>query len=184
MTSRTGLISLAVLAAGALGAAGCGSSGNSNSSSNTTTTTTTKQASATTGTTVAVSDNGKLGKILVDGKGDTLYLFEKDTGTTSMCSGACATNWPPLRAAGKPMAGSGATAAKLGTTMRSDGAAQVTYNGHPLYTFAGDQKSGDTSGQGVDAFGAEWYVVSPAGSKSEGGESKSSSDSSSSGNGY
>ena len=112
--------------------------------------------------TVGVENSG-LGKILDNSKGNTLYLFKKDSGTKSACSGACATEWPPLRASGKPTAGSGADASMLGTTPRSDGETQVTYNGHPLYTFAGDQNPGDTSGQGVNAFGALWYAVSPAG---------------------
>jgi predicted lipoprotein with Yx(FWY)xxD motif len=113
--------------------------------------------------TIGVSSNGNLGKILVDSKGRTAYLFKKDTGSTSMCSGACAADWPPVTTTGKPTAGKGLTASMVGTTTRSDGAKQVTYNGHPLYLYIGDQKAGDTNGQNVDAFGAEWYVLSPAG---------------------
>jgi predicted lipoprotein with Yx(FWY)xxD motif len=104
-----------------------------------------------------------LGKILVDAQGRTIYLFQKDSGTKSTCSGACAAAWPPVRTNGKPTVGSGLTAASVGTTPRSDGKAQVTYNGHPLYLFQEDQKPGDTNGQGVNGFGAAWYVVSPAG---------------------
>ena len=107
--------------------------------------------------------NSSLGSILVDSQGRTLYLFKADSGTKSACTGACATAWPPLRATGKPTAGSGAKASLLGTAPRSDGAAQVTYNGHPLYLFAGDSKPGDVTGQGSTAFGAPWYVVSPSG---------------------
>ena len=187
MTSRTGLISLAVLAAGALGAAGCGSSSNNNSTTNSGSTTAVKAAATTSGgKTVSVADNGKVGKILVDSKGNTLYLFEQDKTTTSTCSGACASNWPPLSATGNPTAGSGVTASKLGTTKRSDGTMQVTYNGHPLYTFSGDMKPGDAAGQGQEAFGAEWYTLTPSGSKNEGAAKSSSSKSSSSGygNGY
>ena len=121
----------------------------------------------------SASRTADLGKILDDSKANTLYLFKKDSGTKSACSGACATEWPPLRASGKPTAGSGASASMLGTTPRSDGKAQVTYNGHPLYTFAGDQKPGDTSGQGVNAFGGLWYVVSPAGNQVTGTSSSS-----------
>jgi predicted lipoprotein with Yx(FWY)xxD motif len=112
--------------------------------------------------TIAVKSSS-LGQILVDGKGMTLYLFEKDTGTTSMCSGSCAQFWPPVTTKGAAKAGSGIMASKLGTTMRSDGKTQVTYNGHPLYYYAGDQKPGDVNGQGQNAFGALWYVMSPAG---------------------
>jgi predicted lipoprotein with Yx(FWY)xxD motif len=107
-------------------------------------------------------ENSNLGKILDNGQGRTLYLFQADTGTTSNCSGACATEWPPLTST-KPTVGKGASASMVGTTKRSDGKTQVTYNGHPLYTFAGDNSPGDTSGQGVNAFGGLWYALSPAG---------------------
>jgi predicted lipoprotein with Yx(FWY)xxD motif len=105
----------------------------------------------------------KLGKILVDGKGRTLYLFDADKGTSSMCDGACASAWPPLTTSGKPTAGAGVSAAKLGTTKRADGTTEVTYNGHPLYTYSGDQAPGQTTGQGSQDFGAEWDVLSAAG---------------------
>jgi predicted lipoprotein with Yx(FWY)xxD motif len=110
----------------------------------------------------------KLGKIVVDGKSHTLYLFEKDKNGKSKCSGACATNWPPLLTKGKPKASGGVKASKLGTTKRSDGTSQVTYGGHPLYTFVVDQgKPGSTKGEGVKAFDAEWYVVGTNGKKIE-----------------
>ena len=140
----------------ALVVAGCGSS-DSNS-------TATANAAAGDSATVSVA-NSSLGKILVDSQGRTLYLFEKDSGTKSTCSGGCATAWPPLRASGKPTAGGGAKASLLGTTPRSDGKPQVTYNGHPLYLYQGDSKPGDTTGQGNPGFGAPWYVVSPAGNE-------------------
>jgi predicted lipoprotein with Yx(FWY)xxD motif len=114
--------------------------------------------------------DSSLGKILVDGKGRTLYLFEADKGTTSACDGACADAWPPLTTSGRPKAGPGVTAEKLGTAKRSDGTTGVTYNGHPLYTFAGDSGPGQVSGQGSDGFGAEWYVLSAAGNAIETGE--------------
>ena len=104
-----------------------------------------------------------MGKILVDSRGRTLYLFKKDTGGKSRCSGSCAVNWPPLFATGRPAAGSGIKAFKLATTRRSDGKTQVVYNSHPLYRFIGDKKPGNTNGQGLTAFGARWFVVSPAG---------------------
>jgi predicted lipoprotein with Yx(FWY)xxD motif len=126
-----------------------------------------------------------LGTILVDSKGRTLYLFEKDTKNKSKCSGACAANWPPALVSGKPKAGGKAVASKLGTTKRSDGKTQVTYAGHPLYTFILDKnKPGSTKGEGVDAFGAEWYVVGTNGKKIEhhsGGSSSTSSSTSHSG---
>ena len=118
--------------------------------------------------TVKTRTAGDLGKIIVDGKSRTLYLFEKDKNGKSSCSGACATNWPPLLTKGKPKASGSVKASKLGTTKRSDGTSQVTYGGHPLYTFVADKnKPGSTKGEGVDAFGAEWYVVGTNGKKIE-----------------
>jgi predicted lipoprotein with Yx(FWY)xxD motif len=112
-------------------------------------------------------ETSRLGRILVNGQGRTLYLFEKDRNGKSACAGKCATFWPPLIATGKPRATGGAKSSLLGTTRRSDGRLQVTYDHHPLYRFVKDVKRGQTNGEGVDAFGAEWYVVSPAGSKIE-----------------
>ncbi|KIF73042.1 hypothetical protein QR77_01600 [Streptomyces sp. 150FB] len=106
-----------------------------------------------------ISKSGSLGTILLDAKGRTLYVFDKDTSSKSMCTGACATQWPPSIVTAKPKAGKGVKSDMLSTSTRSDNKKQVTYNGHPLYTFAGDQKPGDTSGQGVNAFGAKWYVI-------------------------
>ena len=108
---------------------------------------------------------GDLGSILVDSQGRTLYLFRRDSGTKSACTGACAIDWPPLRATGKPTAGGGATASILAASARSDGKPQITYNGHPLYLFSGDQKPGDTNGEGVNAFGGLWYALSSAGNQ-------------------
>lgn len=105
-----------------------------------------------------------LGKILVNSKGRTLYQFLADTGTSSTCADACAANWPPLQVNGAPKAGKGAKASLVGTTQRPDGSTQVTYNGHPLYTFQGDTKAGNTNGQGVNAFGAQWFALTAAGS--------------------
>jgi predicted lipoprotein with Yx(FWY)xxD motif len=105
-----------------------------------------------------------LGRIIVDGRSHTLYLFKKDTHGRSACSGACAQNWPPLLSRGKPKAGGAAKASLLGTTRRSDGTTQVTYRKHPLYTFVGDGgKRGSTKGEGITAFGARWYVVTAKG---------------------
>jgi predicted lipoprotein with Yx(FWY)xxD motif len=116
---------------------------------------------------VSVDDNAKLGQILVDSKGNTLYYFLKDKqgGTTSTCSGACAAVWPPYTASGSPKGENGAQASKLGTIKRSDGGTQVTYNGWPLYTYQGDSKPGDTNGNDFEQFGAEWYALTPAGTK-------------------
>ena len=113
--------------------------------------------------TVDVANNSKLGKILVDSQGRTLYLFQKDSGSTSSCTGACAAAWPPLRSSGSPVVLGAANASLAGTTARSDGKPQATYNGHPLYSFVMDTKSGDTNGEGLTAFGGTWFAVSPAG---------------------
>jgi predicted lipoprotein with Yx(FWY)xxD motif len=106
-----------------------------------------------------------LGSILVDSRGRTLYLFEADKAGMSACSGSCAAVWPPLMATGTPHGGPQVKASELGTIAGSAGGRQVSYHGHPLYTFAGDAKAGDTTGQGLDQFGAEWYVVNAHGDK-------------------
>jgi predicted lipoprotein with Yx(FWY)xxD motif len=104
------------------------------------------------------------GRALVDGAGRTLYLFEADSPTTSACSGACAQVWPPLIAHGAaPIATGPVQATLFGTARRSDGTQQITYNGHPLYYYAADRNPGDVNGQGLDQFGAGWYVLTPAG---------------------
>jgi predicted lipoprotein with Yx(FWY)xxD motif len=115
---------------------------------------------------VAVASS-PLGRILVDGSGHTLYLFEKDKHGTSTCNGTCAGFWPPLIVSGKPLAAGGARASLLGTTKRANGSLQATYNHHPLYLFVKDTKKGQTNGEGLNKFGAEWYAVSPAGATVE-----------------
>jgi predicted lipoprotein with Yx(FWY)xxD motif len=148
----------------AVAIAGCGGGSNDANANANPSASTTKQSGVggNGAATVDVRSSG-LGKILVDSKGMTLYLFEKDKGPKSTCSGACASAWPPFTTTGMPKAGSGTTAPLIGTTKRSDGTTQVTYNEHPLYYYAGDQQPGDTNGQNLDQFGAEWYVLSPMG---------------------
>jgi predicted lipoprotein with Yx(FWY)xxD motif len=119
-------------------------------------------SSASAGTKVAAA-NSNLGRILVDARGRTLYLFAKDRNGKSACSGSCAVYWPPLIASGKPKAGAGARQSLLGTTRRADGRLQVTYRHHPLYRYAGDSAKGQTNGQGLNASGGLWWVLSPAG---------------------
>ena len=137
-------------------AAACGGSGSPSTSSG---------SPATAAATVAVANNAKLGQILVDGNGRTLYLFEKDTSSASTCYGACASYWPPLLTSGTPQAGSGAKASLLGTTKRTDGTTEVTYAGHPLYYVVTDHNPGDASGEGVNNYGASWFVVGADGNK-------------------
>ena len=104
-----------------------------------------------------------IGTVVVDGKGKTLYLFEKDKGTKSSCYGTCAANWPAYLTTGKPTAGAGVTTAKLGTIKRTNGKLQVTYNKHPLYWFKFDKAAGSTKGEDVEAFGGSWYAVTAKG---------------------
>lgn len=115
------------------------------------------------GTTIAVATDAKMGQILVDGSGKTVYLFVADKGTTSACYTNCATVWPPVLTTGTPKAGSGAQASLIGTTARTDGTTEVTYAGHPLYLFIKDKQAGDTKGQGINGFGGLWWVMSPDG---------------------
>ena len=149
---------LAVSAVAAVAAiSGCGGS---------TATSTAKPAAASTPQAASVGTRSTpLGTVLVDAQGRTLYLFEKDKGSTSSCYGGCAGAWPPLTTGAKPDAAGGASAGKLGSAKRSDGTTIVTYGGHPLYTYVGDAAPGDTKGQGLDQFGAEWYVLAPSGAK-------------------
>src|SRR3954449_12400318 len=112
---------------------------------------------------VVSSKTSSLGTFLVDGNGRALYLWDADHGSTSTCTGACAQAWPPVTTTAIPKAGGAVKASLLGTTKRADGSLEATYAGHPLYTFAGDTRPGQTTGQGSNGFGAPWWVVTPAG---------------------
>jgi predicted lipoprotein with Yx(FWY)xxD motif len=118
---------------------------------------------AATGEKIAVATNAKLGQILVDESGMTVYLFLADSGTASTCYTSCAAIWPPVLTTGTPQAGAGAQASLLGTTTRTDGKVEVTYAGHPLYYFVKDKVAGDVTGQGINGFGALWWVLAPSG---------------------
>ena len=111
------------------------------------------------------SGSSALGRIVVDSRGHTLYLFEKDRRGTSACSGACLVYWPPLLTSGTPTAIKGARPSLLGSIRRADGTRQATYAGHPLYLFSGDARRGQTNGEGLKDFGAGWYVLMPSGKK-------------------
>jgi len=152
----TFLASAALIPLVALAVAACGGGGAATAA--------TPKTSSGAPATVGVAKSG-LGSILVDSTGRTLYLFKADVGARSSCAGACATAWPPLLATGMPTAGTGSTASKLGAIARPGGNHQVTYNGHPLYLFIKDQKPGQTTGQGVTAFGAAWFALTPAGNQ-------------------
>jgi predicted lipoprotein with Yx(FWY)xxD motif len=96
----------------------------------------------------------------------TVYLFTPDEGTTSNCYGGCEAAWPPVVAEGKPTAGEGATSSALGTTKRKDGTMQITYNGHPLYTYGDDKSPGEANGQ---ESGGTWFVLDESGEAVKGG---------------
>jgi predicted lipoprotein with Yx(FWY)xxD motif len=164
----------AAVALTALAVSACGGGGGNTATVTSPTTAAGKRA------TVGLESVGGVGKILVDSSGRTLYLFQRDARDASACTGACAGAWPPLRATSKPAVGTGVKSSLVGTIRRSDGAAQVTYNGHPLYRFGGDHAAGDTNGQGVNAFGARWYAVSASGNVVTSGSGSSSGG----GNGY
>jgi predicted lipoprotein with Yx(FWY)xxD motif len=162
-------MALVALAAVGVLAAGCGSNGSGSSSGGYGSSGTTPASGGASGVATVSATSTSLGMILVDGSGRTLYLFEKDQPNQSACAGACAAAWPVDHSSGTPKAGSGVTASMLGTIKRSDNTTQVTYNQHPLYYFSGDSGAGQHNGQGVDAFGAKWFVVGPAGGAVSGG---------------
>ena len=162
MTRTTYAFALLAIAA-ALAIAGCGSSSTSTSDSSgggDNTAAEKAPAGAESGVAVlTVARAPKAGPVLVDAKGFTVYDFHKDKRTTSSCYGACAKVWPPVLTAGAPTAGEGAMSSKLGTTKRKDGTVQVTYAGHPLYTYVVDKKPGEANGNDFSSFGAQWYAL-------------------------
>jgi predicted lipoprotein with Yx(FWY)xxD motif len=159
----------AALAGIALVAAGCGGGGSGTGTAGTAYAPAANATARSAAAPALRTAHTTLGTVLVDGHGRTVYLFEKDKGMSSSCTGACASIWPPVTAAGTKAPGGGLTAAKLGAIKRADGKTEVTYAGHPLYTYAGDTKPGDVNGQGLDQFGAEWYVLAPDGHKVDNG---------------
>jgi len=178
---RTTIAAVLLVAVG-LFVAACGSS------ASTTTTTSSQNAAATSssatssassaaapaaGTAVKL-EHGASGTYLTTASGQALYLWEADTMGKSNCSSSCAAAWPPLTTSGTPVADRGVASGKLGTITRSGGTKQVTYDGHPLYTFAGDSP-GETNGQGSDGFGAKWWLVNSAGAAITGGSTSAGS---------
>lgn len=164
LSTSAGLgVSLAALAAFAAACGGSDSSGSSPASSSSASAPAPKGGGS---SAVAVDEKtGSLGTYLSDSAGRTLYLFAADTGPASTCDGACAAQWPPLTVKNAPAAGTGINSSDLTTLTRPDGSRQVAYHGHPLYYFKGDSAAGQTNGQGINGFGANWYVVSPAGAR-------------------
>lgn len=148
---------------GALVIAGCGGGGSS-SSSMSSGGGGAKPTSAG-GATVSGAKVPGLGSVLVDAEGMTVYEYTPDEGSTSVCYGECEVAWPPVVASGKPSAGKGAMSADLGTTKRKDGTEQVTYKGHPLYTFVEDEAPGEANGNEAEG---TWFVLDEAGSAVKG----------------
>ena len=188
MRKRTIFLGALLAVLGAVAIAGCGGgSSSSSSSSSEPSTSENESASATTSSesgpsgskteaepeaggsgeaTIATATVGGVGTVLVDSKGMTVYLFTPDKGTESTCYGGCEAAWPPVLAEGKPSADEGAMSSALGTTERKDGSMQVTYNGHPVYTFSGDSSPGEANGQEDDGV---WFVMNKAGDAVKGG---------------
>jgi predicted lipoprotein with Yx(FWY)xxD motif len=152
---------LALLAVvGAVVIAGCGGGSSSTSAGSTGSSIESITTSSGGSGTIAGGEVAGLGTVLTDSNGMTVYLFTEDKGTTSVCYGGCEKEWPPVVASGKPTAGEGAMSSALGTTKRKDGTLQVTYEGHPLYTFVDDKSPGEANGQEDDGV---WFVLNEAG---------------------
>ena len=170
--ARVSANALAVAVVTAAVLAGCGGGSSSSSSTTAKTTTTSKlpappkpPPNAEEGTVfVSLGSAAGLGLVLADSEGHVLYAFSKDTPEASGCEGACAKAWPPLLVEeGEPEPSNGASAARLGTITRADGTRQVTYAGHPLYTYSGDDEPGQAKGNGVSAFGGTWADLKGSG---------------------
>lgn len=169
---RRALLALPAVFVAALGLAACSSAGATSPSSSSggapvygsATPSPSKTPAPTASGTALALRSTSLGRILTDGRGFTVYDFEADQGTTSNCSGACATAWPPVLAkVAAPKVGTGVEESLVGQTTRADGTKQLTYGGRPLYYYAGDSAPGSTTGQGSRGFGAPWYVLTASG---------------------
>jgi predicted lipoprotein with Yx(FWY)xxD motif len=178
------ILGAAGLAALALALSACASSGSSSSSA---TSTPAAGASSPASSAPASASAGTLGMTTINGtavvtnaKGLTLYWFVPDTSTSSKCTGSCATYWPPV--AGPVTAGSGVTGT-LGIITRPGGGTQATYDGHPLYTYAGDSASGQAKGNGLNASGGLWYEMTVSGAKPAGSTSSNTSSNTGTGGG-
>jgi predicted lipoprotein with Yx(FWY)xxD motif len=155
---RIRMAAAAGVAAVAMGAAACSSSPSSTSA-----------GSGTPSALKTATINGVT--VLTNAQGFTLYSFAPDTATASKCTGACAQIWPPVKA---PAAGGQAVTGKLGTITRSDGSAQATYNGHPLYTYTADTAPGQAKGNGLNVNGGVWHEVTASGQAAPAGGSSGS----------
>ena len=163
------LLALLAVAAAAVVLAACSSSGTSSSSGSSGGTSSGSPAAATGGSLKTATIGGAT--VLTTAGGFTLYSFAPDTPTTSNCNGTCAQNWPPVTG---PATAAGVTGT-FGTIKRSDGAVQATFDGHPLYAFAGDTAPGQNKGNGLNAAGGLWHEITTAGTAPAGSSSAGSS---------
>jgi predicted lipoprotein with Yx(FWY)xxD motif len=180
---RSRYVFLAGIAALSLVAAACSSSAKTSSppaSSAPAGAAQSSSSSSSGGVVTIETKTGAMGTYLTNGNGKSLYMFASDTSSKSSCTGQCLTYWPPVT--GTATASGGANASLLGSITGTNGT-QVTYAGHPLYTFAEDNSPGDTKGQGSTNFGAKWWLVAPSGQAIEGSSAGASSSSSSSSSG-
>jgi predicted lipoprotein with Yx(FWY)xxD motif len=188
-TGLSAAVRLGVPLAAALLAVACSSSTSTNPSANTNpnnggygaSASATPSSAAISGMVISTKSNSA-GTYLTDGSGRSVYLWDKDSMNKSYCTGACTSHWSPVPAPGKVTVSGGAKASDLGSIIRSDGSKQVTYDGHPLYYYIGDTGPGQTNGQGLDDFGAQWWLVTPSGTRFT--VSPSPAKSSSGGGGY
>jgi predicted lipoprotein with Yx(FWY)xxD motif len=169
------LLVVPAAAAAAAALAACGSSGTSASGSSSSSSATTAPSASAPASAAAATVGLKTAKVgsvtvLTNAQGLTLYSFAPDTSAKSVCNGACATSWPPV----KP-ATTAAVKSPFATIKRSDGATQLTFHGHPLYTFVGDKAPGQASGNGVNAFGGLWHEAPASGGAASAGTSSSNS---------
>ena len=170
------LLAVMGLAAAVLLVTACASSSSSSTPAATSSTPAAGSSSSSSGTALmSRTINGT--QVVTNSAGYTLYWFALDTSTTSKCTGSCATYWPPVK--GPATAGSGVTGT-LGSITRPDGTSQATYDGHPLYTYAGDSAPGQNKGNGLNVSGGVWYEVTVSGAA----PAASSSASSAGGAGY
>jgi predicted lipoprotein with Yx(FWY)xxD motif len=180
---------VAGLAAVALSLSACASSGSSTAAAGNTPAAAASSPAASAGSAPAASSGGTtldvktIGgqQVVTNAQGFTLYWFAPDTSTTSKCTGSCATYWPPVKGPASAMSGVTGT---LGTITRSDGTTQATYDGHPLYTYAGDTAAGEAKGNGLNASGGLWYEMTVSGAKPAAAAAKPSTKATTGGGGY
>ena len=162
------LLALLAVAAAAAVLAACSSTGASSPSSSGSSSSSSSSPAAAASSVKTATIGGAT--VLTSSKGFTLYSFAPDTSTKSNCNGACAQNWPPLKG---PVTAAGVTGT-FGTIKRADGSAQATFDGHPLYSFAGDSAPGQAKGNGLNAAGGLWHEITTSGTAAPAGASSPS----------